>query len=364
MLLQLDRRKFKYFDYYLFISVCLLGVLSVFLIYSTDAGRVFYNKQILWELLGVFLCLLVANIDLKLIKSYAFVFYIFVLFILVVVFFIGFVGHGAKRWISFGFFNIQPSELMKLAVILVLAAYFDEYIKSSKYSFNDLYLPLTLILIPAALIIKQPDLGTALIILIVGLGIILSVGVKKTFLIKSVIFLLISTPFFWGLLKDYQKERLIAFINPYLSPHTFGYHIIQSEIAVGSGGILGKTAAKATQTVLNFLPENHTDFIFAAFCEQWGFIRAMILIGLYLFIIFRSLSFIDVASSIFEKIVVIGVTIMLSVSMIFNIGMTIGLLPVVGVPLPFVSYGGSAVVTNFIAIGILLNIKIKNQIYR
>ncbi|SDB94971.1 cell elongation-specific peptidoglycan biosynthesis regulator RodA [Desulfurella multipotens] len=363
-MLQIDKRKFKYFDYPLFVAVCLLGVLSVFLIYTTDAGKIFYNKQILWELIGVFLCLLVANIDLKLIKTYAFAFYIFVLFVLLVVFFIGFVGHGAKRWISLGFFNIQPSEFMKLAIILVLAAYFDEYIKSSKYNFKDLYLPFALILFPAVLIIKQPDLGTALIILIIGLAIILSVGVKKTFLIKSVIFFLIAMPFFWSLLKNYQKERLIAFINPYLSPHTYGYHIIQSEIAVGSGGLFGKTAAGATQTILNFLPENHTDFIFAAFCEQWGFISAVLLISLYLFIIFRCLSFIDIASSIFEKIVIIGVTVMLSVSMIFNIGMTIGLLPVVGVPLPFVSYGGSAVITNFIAIGILINIKIKNQIYR
>ncbi|PMP93537.1 MAG: rod shape-determining protein RodA [Desulfurella sp.] len=363
-MLQIDKRKFKYFDYPLFIAVCLLGVLSVFLIYTTDAGKIFYNKQIIWELIGVFLCLLVANIDLKLIKTYAFAFYIFVLFVLLVVFFIGFVGHGAKRWISLGFFNIQPSEFMKLAIILVLAAYFDEYIKSSKYNFKDLYLPFALILFPAVLIIKQPDLGTALIILIIGLAIILSVGVKKTFLIKSVIFFLIAMPFFWSLLKNYQKERLIAFINPYLSPHTYGYHIIQSEIAVGSGGLFGKTAAGATQTILNFLPENHTDFIFAAFCEQWGFISAVLLISLYLFIIFRCLSFIDIASSIFEKIVIIGVTVMLSVSMIFNIGMTIGLLPVVGVPLPFVSYGGSAVITNFIAIGILINIKIKNQIYR
>ncbi|AHF97316.1 rod shape-determining protein RodA [Desulfurella acetivorans A63] len=363
-MLQIDKRKFKYFDYPLFIAVCLLGVLSVFLIYTTDAGKIFYNKQIIWELLGVFLCLLVANIDLKLIKTYAFAFYIFVLFVLLVVFFIGFVGHGAKRWISLGFFNIQPSEFMKMAIILVLAAYFDEYIKSSKYNFKDLYLPFALILFPAVLIIKQPDLGTALIILIIGLAIILSVGVKKTFLIKSVIFFLIAMPFFWSLLKNYQKERLIAFINPYLSPHTYGYHIIQSEIAVGSGGLFGKTAAGATQTILNFLPENHTDFIFAAFCEQWGFISAVLLISLYLFIIFRCLSFIDIASSIFEKIVIIGVTVMLSVSMIFNIGMTIGLLPVVGVPLPFVSYGGSAVITNFIAIGILINIKIKNQIYR
>ncbi|PMP68414.1 rod shape-determining protein RodA [Desulfurella multipotens] len=363
-MLQIDKRKFKYFDYPLFIAVCLLGILSVFLIYTTDAGKIFYNKQIIWELIGVFLCLLVANIDLKLIKTYAFAFYIFVLFALLVVFFIGFVGHGAKRWISLGFFNIQPSEFMKLAIILVLAAYFDEYIKSSKYNFKDLYLPFALILFPAVLIIKQPDLGTALIILIIGLAIILSVGVKKTFLIKSVIFFLIAMPFFWSLLKNYQKERLIAFINPYLSPHTYGYHIIQSEIAVGSGGLFGKTAAGATQTILNFLPENHTDFIFAAFCEQWGFISAVLLISLYLFIIFRCLSFIDIASSIFEKIVIIGVTVMLSVSMIFNIGMTIGLLPVVGVPLPFVSYGGSAVITNFIAIGILINIKIKNQIYR
>ncbi|WP_291490479.1 rod shape-determining protein RodA [Desulfurella sp.] len=363
-MLQIDKRKFKYFDYPLFIAVCLLGVLSVFLIYTTDAGKIFYNKQILWELIGVFLCLLVANIDLKLIKTYAFAFYIFVLFVLLVVFFIGFVGHGAKRWISLGFFNIQPSEFMKLAIILVLAAYFDEYIKSSKYNFKDLYLPFALILFPAVLIIKQPDLGTALIILIIGLAIILSVGVKKTFLIKSVIFFLIAMPFFWSLLKNYQKERLIAFINPYLSPHTYGYHIIQSEIAVGSGGLFGKTAAGATQTILNFLPENHTDFIFAAFCEQWGFVSALVLIGLYLFVIFRCLSFINIASSIFEKIVIIGVTVMLSVSMIFNIGMTIGLLPVVGVPLPFVSYGGSAVITNFIAIGILINIKIKNQIYR
>ena len=164
-MLQIDKRKFKYFDYPLFIAVCLLGVLSVFLIYTTDAGKIFYNKQILWELIGVFLCLLVANIDLKLIKTYAFAFYIFVLFVLLVVFFIGFVGHGAKRWISLGFFNIQPSEFMKLAIILVLAAYFDEYIKSSKYNFKDLYLPFALILFPAVLIIKQPDLGTALIIL-------------------------------------------------------------------------------------------------------------------------------------------------------------------------------------------------------
>lgn len=359
---QIDRKKLKYFDYPLFFSVLLISSMSVFTIYTIQNGRIFALRQLFWVLAGVALSIVVANVDIRKIKSFAKPFYLFSLLLLILVFLNGVLSHGAKRWISIAFFHIQPSEFVKVSIILVLAHYFDENPKYGAYSFNELFIPFILIVIPTGLILIQPDLGTSVIILAISFSILLLAGIKRSLLMKMAILGITFLPFAWSSLKPYQKDRIMAFINPYAAPATYGYHIIQSEIAIGSGGLLGKGVKGATQTALNFLPESHTDFIFSVFSEQRGFVGDLILIFLYLFIILRAIRIAKNTKSNFERFVAIGIIAMIWVSFVFNVGMTMGLLPVVGIPLVFFSYGGSAMIINFFCLGLLLSIKLRNSL--
>ncbi len=359
---QIDRKKLKYFDYPLFFSVLLISLISVFTIYTIKNGRIFALRQLFWVLTGVAVSLVVANLDARKIKSFAKPFYILSVILLIVVFMYGFLSHGARRWISVSFLNIQPSELVKVSIILILAYYFDEHPKLDSYEFKELIIPLFLVLVPTALILMQPDLGTSVIVISIAFIIVLFAGIKKSLLLKMIFFALVFMPFAWSKLKPYQKDRIMAFINPSSAPTTYGYHVIQSEIAIGSGGMLGKGIKGATQTTLNFLPESHTDFIFSVFSEQHGFLGNLVLILLYLFIMLRALQIAKNATSNFEKFTAIGIVVMIWISFIFNVGMTMGLLPVVGVPLEFFSYGGSAMVINFFCVGLLLSIRFRSYL--
>ncbi len=357
---QIDRKKLKYFDYFLFFSVLLVSFASIVTVYTTRNGKVFALRQLFWIVAGIGVALVVANIDIRKIKSFSKIFYVFSVLLLIIVLLHGFLSHGARRWINVAFFHIQPSEFVKASIILILAYYFEEHPKYGTYNLMELLIPFFLIFIPTILILAQPDLGTSVIVISISFSIILLAGIKRSLLLKMILLSVIFLPFIWSGLKPYQKDRVMAFVNPYTAPTTYGYHVIQSEIAIGSGGLLGKGIKGATQTALNFLPESHTDFIFSVFSEQHGFIGDLILIFLYLFIILRAIRIAKSTQSNFERFTAIGIIAMIWVSFLFNVGMTMGLLPVVGIPLVFFSYGGSAMIINFFCVGLLLSIKLRN----
>ena len=300
--------------------------------------------------------------DYHLLLSLAYPLYGISLALLLGVLFFGRTISGSQRWITFGPVSFQPSELVKIALILTLAKYFFINERSDKYPIRELAIPLVLIALPALLIMKQPDLGTALLVLLLSFSIILFLGVDWKLLLFSLGGLVAAFPFLWHLLKDYQKKRLLIFIQPELDPLGAGYHIMQSKIAVGSGSFFGKGFLKGTQGQLRFLPEQHTDFAFSILAEEWGFIGAFIVVTLYPFLILWSLNIARQAKDRFGMILAFGVTAIFFWQSVINIGMVLGVVPVVGVPLPFISYGGSSILASLIGIGLLLNIHMRRFI--
>ncbi|AEA33323.1 rod shape-determining protein RodA [Hippea maritima] len=358
---QIDRKKLRYFDYTLFLSAIAISILGIITIYSTANGAIFAKRQVVWVILGIVGMLIVANIDPRHIKRNAWIFYLVVLVLLIFVFARGMLSHGAKRWIAISFIHIQPSEFVKIAVVFLLAAYFDENPKTEPYTMKELLYPMVVVLLPVVLIIKQPDLGTAIAVLVIALSMILISGVKKSLVVKATIAALVFMPFMWSKLKPYQKDRIMGFLDPYSAPTTYGYNTIQSEIAIGSGGLWGKGLHHATQTQLSFLPESHTDFIFSVFSEQWGFVGCFFVIGLYLVLLYRAFVIAKSAENDFDRLVCVGIITYLWISIVFNMGMTLGLLPVVGIPLVFFSYGGSSTITAFFAVGVLLSVGLRSK---
>ncbi len=315
--------------------------------------------QMMRFLVGVILMIGIASINLRFWRHMAYLFYACSFLLLIAVEIIGNIGMGAQRWINLGFFNIQPSELMKIALILVLARYFSaikpEEIQNPKF----LILPLLMILMPAMLVAKQPDLGTALLLVMIGAGILFSAGVKVRYFIALGIAGLCCLPLVWCFLKSYQKSRILIFLNPEKDPLKSGYHILQSKIALGSGGLFGKGFQAGTQSHLNFLPEKQTDFIFTMFSEEFGFFGATSLLGLYFLLMALSLRVGLESRDRFGKFVVLGVLITVFVYVFINTSMVMGLVPVVGVPLPFVSYGGTALLTLLMSFGFLLGVDLQ-----
>jgi rod shape determining protein RodA len=255
--------------------------------------------------------------------------------------------------------SLQPSELVKIAVIIALARYYSKDAKTSGYTLRELVRPLMIIMLPVLLIGMQPDLGTAGLVVLIAGSITVFVKIER----RSFIYLIgsgaIMVPLIWFFLKDYQKQRILTFLNPDRDPLGAGYHIIQSKIAIGSGMLGGKGYLKGTQNALSFLPEEHTDFIFSVLAEEWGFLGSVTLILLFLILIIWGLNVAHACREPFGTILAVGVTAMIFWQALINIGMSMGLLPVVGVPLPFVSYGGSSVLTTAISIGLLLNVSMR-----
>jgi rod shape determining protein RodA len=269
---------------------------------------------------------------------------------------------GAQRWISIGGIGIQPSEFSKIFTILALARIIGDDPNCLKTK-RGLLKPFLIAFVPMFLIFKQPDLGTAIVILPIFLAMIWVGGVRLKYFFTAIFGGLAALPFFWHFLKDYQKDRLMVFINPNVDPLGAGYTINQSKIAVGSGRLLGKGWLSGTQNQLNFLPERHTDFIFSVVGEEWGFIGAVVVIGLFLFLVLRGLKIAQETNNLSGKLIATGITTMLALHVIINIGMTLGLMPVVGMPLPFISYGRSALTANLIAIGFLFNVRIHRTVF-
>lgn len=341
-------------DFYILLCLAILiSVAGIANIYSATHGSGgFWIRQSLWLLLSVFSAIILFQIDYMKFYNWRWVIYIFTLLLLLMVKVIGVEGGGAKRWLSFGVWNFQPSELAKLSILVLLSGYIEEKWKPEGWSVREVFLPLLLIFIPAGMIALQPDLGTAGLIVITGFLLLAVSGMKWRALLICVLVALMSLPVMWEVMRDYQRARIISFLNPYADPLGKGYHILQSIIAIGSGGITGKGFFHGTQSVLKFLPSRHTDFGFSVWCEEHGLIGAIFLLSLYMALIFLLLRTSFYAKRRFGAYLVLGVALLFMIQCAINLLMVLGMFPVVGIPLPFFAYGGSSLLVSFAALGI------------
>ena len=312
-------------------------------------------------ILGLIIFFLVIFFDLRLIFGYAYVIFFLSIISLVIIPFFGIESNGATRWINIAGISLQPSEFVKYTLILALAKYFHSINNDSSF-IKTLIIPLIITIVPVLLVITQPDLGTALIILIGGISLFWISGLNYKYFIVGVFSILCSLPVLWQYLKDYQKDRVLTFFNPERDPLGNGYHIMQSKIALGSGGIFGKGYMEGTQSHLNFLPEMQTDFIFTMLGEEFGFIGTLLLLLIYAALIMISIRLALKSRSLFSKYLSLGVCNVFFIYVFVNIGMVTGLLPVVGVPLPFISYGGSSMLAVMFGFGLLMNCYINRNI--
>lgn len=348
-------------DKTLLVLVLIIFIIGLFCLYSASYsrslqyGKNFILKQLGWMAVGLLILILILVIDYQKIIDLGYVFYGIGLFVLFLVLIFGHTRLGAQRWFDIGGFSIQPSEFNKIIFIVMMASYLG-HARAEILNIKGLSIPLLLTAPPFILILLQPDLGTALILVPIFFAMLFIAGAKVRHLLGLGLCGLISSPIFWGFLKTYQKKRLLVFLNPDIDPLGAGYTIIQSKIAIGSGGLFGKGWFSGTQNQLNFLPERHTDFIFSVIGEEWGFLGAVILIGLYFLVLKRGLMIIERTTDIYGRLLGTGIITMLGVQIFVNISMTMGLMPVVGLPLPLISYGGSSLWTTLIAIGLLLNV--------
>src|SRR3989338_316369 len=345
----------------------LIFLIGIFSIYSASfkSSQSFDEtlavRQILWMGIGVLLVFLIVRVDYFRLEDLAWPVYIVTVIMLVAVLFMP-TRLGAHRWILVGGFNIQPSELAKLAVILVLSRFFMNY-RPEAVSGAKRCVPFVVVAVPFFLILKEPDLGTGLTLIPILFAMLYLWGFRTKHLIMLLVLGAAAAPFLFSFLKEYQKARLLVFLNPNMDPLGAGYTIIQSKIAIGSGGLLGKGFMEGTQNQLNFLPERHTDFIFAVIGEEGGFVVSILLFALFWVIIKKGYVISGQTPDKFGSQLACGISTMLAVQSLVNLGMTMGFLPVVGMPLPLVSYGGSSVIITMLAIGILLNIKMRRPLF-
>jgi len=356
-------QKIKNLDYILLISVILLSVLSVFVMYSTDGGEILFHTKNHFVKLAVFfpLMIFVAFFNIKFWHNFSYIIYFIVILLLIYVSFFGIKSSGSQRWMDLYLFVLQPSELMKIAIIMCLAKYFHRIKIENVNSFTSITIVLSIIIIPIIFVISQPDLGTSILIALSGLIILWLGGMKIKYFIYSFITFLISLPFIISFLKPYQKLRILTFLDPDRDPLGAGYQIIQSKIAIGSGGLNGKGFLKGTQSYLDFLPEKHTDFIFTLFSEEFGFIGSVGLLILYSIIIFRIVRIGAISRSNFARLFCFGYAFAIFIYIVVNLSMVLGLLPIVGSPLPILSYGGSSMLATMIGFGIVLSAKINHK---
>ena len=356
-------QKVKSLDFTLLFCIILLSIISVMVMYSTDGGEILYHtKSHFIKLLTFFSLMLVIsffNIKIWHITSYFIYFIIILLLIWVSIY--GVKVSGSQRWINLYFIVLQPSEFMKIGVILCLAKYYHRLKVDNVNSFTSIFVGLSIIVTPIILVLSQPDLGTSILIALSGLIILWLGGVKIKYFFLSFIGFLISLPFIISFLKPYQKLRILTFLDPDRDPLGAGYQIIQSKIAVGSGGISGKGFLKGTQSYLDFLPEKHTDFIFTLFSEEFGFIGSIGLLLIYLIIIIRIIQIGVISRSSFAKFFCFGFAFAIFIYIVVNLSMVLGLLPIVGSPLPIMSYGGSSMLATMIGFGIVLSAKINHK---
>lgn len=335
--------------------IAAIGLAMMFSAGGDDYGSLYLSQQLSRFAFAFVIMLIIAVIPMRFLMDYAYLVYFACLLVLIAVDVAGHVGMGAQRWVKFGGLNLQPSEFMKLAVILVLARYFHqthyEDIKKIQY----LIVPLVVIALPAFFILRQPNLGTTTILAVVGVTMCFLAGVRWRYFIAAALAIVSAMPVLWHFLHGYQKRRVLTFLDPQQDPLGAGYNILQSMIAIGSGGLLGKGYLQGSQSQLNFLPEKHTDFIFTMFAEEFGFLGSVSLLLLYAVLLAAGTLVALRSRSTFGAMIASGVVALLFVHILINCAMVMGMLPVVGVPLPLMSYGGSIMLSSVFAIGLLLN---------
>lgn len=342
-------------DIPLLMGIIALATTSLFILYSASGqDMTMIWKQIIRFVVAFIFLVALAQVSTNTLKRWTpYIFAVGVILLIGVLIF-GQIGKGAQRWLDFGLFRFQPSEIMKLAVPLMVSWYLSEY--PLPPDSKRLLIALMIIAIPFILIIKQPDLGTSLLVAGAGFFALLFAGLSWKIIAAFAALGAASAPIGWSLMHDYQKQRVLTLLDPENDPLGAGYHIIQSKIAIGSGGVYGKGWLNGTQSQLDFLPERSTDFIFAAYAEEFGFIGILVLLTIYLFIIARGLLIAVQAQDTFTRLLAGSLTMTFFIYVFVNIGMVIGILPVVGLPLPLVSYGGTSVVTLMASFGILMSI--------
>ena len=350
-------------DFFLFFLILILGVISFFAMYSSEQGNFgYYTKSHVYRFCIFFIVFLIVSfISVKFWFKSAYIIYFIILMLLIVVHFYGISASGSKRWISLFFINLQPSELMKVGLIIFLSRYYYNIPSDNVMNLKYIIAPVFVLFIPVVLVLKQPDLGTAVLIALGGIAVIWLTGFRIKFFLYSFLILFCLTPVGIAFLEPYQKSRILTFLNPERDPLGAGYQIIQSKIAVGSGGILGKGFLQGSQSYLDYLPEKHTDFIFTLFSEEFGFIGSIFLLIIYMLIIYRIILIGNQTKNNFTRLYCFGFATAFFIYVTVNMSMVLGLLPIVGAPLPIMSYGGSAMLSMMVGLGIVMSAKVYQQ---
>ena len=366
-ILKYDKEKYyiletlKNINWGICLILAMLTAIGCITLYSVSGG--IFSQLVKSHITKFFFSLLVFFIfcffKKNIIYNYSYYFYLLTTLLLILVIFLGLESAGSRRWLDLGLYTIQPSELAKIGLILALSKYYSDFKQVQNNSVLKVLIPFFLILIPFYLILNQPDLGTSLLLLFIGISIVFISGISFILVSLGILSFSFAIPLIWGQLYDYQKRRILTFLNPENDPLGSGYHIAQSKIAIGSGGFWGKGYMKGSQSQLQFIPEIHTDFVFSIFSEEFGFFGSILIITLYITIIFYGIIKSFSAADHFNKLVIFGLTVNIFLYFIVNISMVIGLIPVVGVPLPLVSFGGSAMLATMISFGIIMNLKNK-----
>ena len=356
-------QKLRSLDYILVLCILLLGLLSSIAMYSTDGGELLYHSEshIIRFVVFFIMMIFVSFINIKTWHAFGYLFYITVLGLLIWASLFGITAQGSQRWIDLYFINLQPSELMKIAIIICFAKYYHRIQLTNVNKFKNIIIPILILFLPIALVLSQPDLGTSILIALSGVIVLWLAGVNIKYFFYSSLIFIISAPFVISFLKPYQKLRILTFFDPDKDPLGAGYQIIQSKIAVGSGGLTGKGFLKGTQGYLEFLPEKHTDFIFTLFSEEFGFLGSVILLIIYAILIYRILRIGSLSRSFFGKFFCYGFGSAIFVYITVNMAMVLGLLPIVGSPLPIMSYGGSSMLATMLGFGIVMSTKIYSR---
>ena len=356
-------QKIRELDFILLFSILLLGFISLATMYSTDGGQILFHTKSHFSKFLIFtiLMLFISFFNIKFWFSLSYIFYIIAILMLIWTINYGVTASGSQRWINLYFINIQPSELMKIFIIMCLAKYFHRKRLENVNSFYSVMISMIVIFLPMSLVIIQPDLGTSILISISGIIVLWFAGLNHKYFFYSFLISLISLPFIISFLQPYQKLRVLTFLNPDRDPLGAGYQIIQSKIAVGSGGLFGKGFLQGTQSYLEFLPEKHTDFIFTLFSEEFGFLGSVLLLLLYALIIYRVVKIGAISRSYFAKLFCYSFGASLFIYIVINMSMVLGLLPIVGSPLPIMSYGGSSMLATMIGFGIVMSAKIHSK---
>ena len=353
-------QKLRSLDYILLVCILILGVISSLAMYATDGGELLYHTKshVLRFIIFFVMMFVLSFLNIRFWHATGYLFYIIVLGLLIWASLYGITASGSQRWVDLYFINLQPSELMKIAIIVCFAKFYHRAQINQINNFKNLLVPMMILILPILLVVSQPDLGTSILIALSGIIVLWLAGINLKYFIYSGLFLLISMPFVIAFLKPYQKLRILTFFNPDKDPLGAGYQIIQSKIAIGSGGLFGKGFLNGSQSYLDYLPEKHTDFIFTLFSEEFGFAGSLFILLLYSLIIYRLINIGNVTRSSFGKLYCYSFATAFFIYVAVNMGMVLGLLPIVGAPLPIMSYGGSSMMAIMLGLGIAMSCKV------